>query len=152
MGSRAPPFQPPEAIGLRTHFAWAGFDADGRLGAFVAAPGGAAALLRNEGDGTFVNVSHASGLGDLAPARFRMWADFDGDERRCRRCRWKRRSYRRPGADQARRQRRGHRPDRTARSRGRRDLHQDGGRRRTDRRQRRRELRGQVGCLRRALR
>ena len=76
-----PPFQPPEAVGLRTHFAWADFDSDGRLDAFVVAPGGATALLRNEGDGTFVNVSHASGLGDLAPARFGMWADFDGDGR-----------------------------------------------------------------------
>ena len=76
-----PPFQPPGALGLRTHFAWADFDGDGRLDAFVVAPGGAAALLRNVGDGTFVNVSHASGLGDLSPSRFGMWADFDGDGR-----------------------------------------------------------------------
>ncbi|MDP6762996.1 MAG: FG-GAP-like repeat-containing protein, partial [Planctomycetota bacterium] len=77
----APPYQPPGAVGLRTHFAWADFDGDGRLDAFVVAPGGATALLRNEGDGTFSDVSHARGLGGLAPARFGMWADFDGDGR-----------------------------------------------------------------------
>ncbi|MDP6763916.1 MAG: FG-GAP-like repeat-containing protein [Planctomycetota bacterium] len=76
-----PPVQSPNAVGLRTHFAWADFDADGILDAFVVAPGGATALLRGKGDGTFANVSHASGFGELAPARFGMWADFDGDQR-----------------------------------------------------------------------
>ncbi len=59
---------------------WVDYDNDGDLDLFVSVlyPGHASRLFRNEGDGTFVDVTYLAGL-DVPDGQAGVWADFDGD-------------------------------------------------------------------------
>ena len=80
--------------GVATEFAprhwagsWADYDNDGRLDLYVAngsannlaTPDGANTLYRNNGDGTFTDVTGQTGTGDIYPAMRNVWADYDND-------------------------------------------------------------------------
>ncbi len=76
---------------LSTHASWADFDNDGWLDLFVLGTGETALdvgrksrLYRNNGDGTFTDVTASAGLADLLPGQrpsSASWADYDGDGR-----------------------------------------------------------------------
>ncbi|MCB9914914.1 MAG: VCBS repeat-containing protein [Planctomycetes bacterium] len=68
---------PPAERGPSYH--WGDVDRDGRLDVFVARPGAADLLLRNEGDGVFVDVTERSGLGTSRGSAAGLWLDYDGD-------------------------------------------------------------------------
>ncbi|HUG52658.1 MAG TPA: CRTAC1 family protein, partial [Vicinamibacteria bacterium] len=64
----------------RTHTAaWADFDGDGWLDLFVGNEESPAALFRNRGDGTFVDVAAAAGVGRTAFTKGAAWGDYDLD-------------------------------------------------------------------------
>jgi hypothetical protein len=64
----------------RTHSAaWADFDGDGWLDVFVGHEETPAALFRNRGDGTFVDVGRAAGVDRNAFTKGAAWGDYDGD-------------------------------------------------------------------------
>ncbi len=66
----------------RTHSAaWADFDGDGWLDVFVAHEESKAALFKNQGDGTFVDVAHAAGVDRVSFAKGATWGDYDNDGR-----------------------------------------------------------------------
>jgi hypothetical protein len=66
----------------RTHSAaWADFDGDGHLDVFVAHEESKAALFRNRGDGTFVDVAAAAGVDRATFAKGAAWGDYDDDGR-----------------------------------------------------------------------
>ena len=65
--------------GVPIGFWWADFDADGLQDAFAIDMNGAPRLLRNQGDGSFVDVTRVSGLDALSATRFASWQDFDRD-------------------------------------------------------------------------
>src|SRR5690349_12715366 len=58
---------------------WQDYDGDGLQDAFAIDARGAVRLLRNEGDGSFVDVTRVSGLDGLCAASFASWHDFDRD-------------------------------------------------------------------------
>jgi len=58
---------------------WADFDADGWLDLYVANDVSDNALYRNQGDGTFENVSHAALVADYRGAMGLAVGDWDGD-------------------------------------------------------------------------
>ncbi|MEZ6019172.1 MAG: VCBS repeat-containing protein [Planctomycetota bacterium] len=60
-------------------FGWQDFDGDGLLDALAISPAGQLQLLRNQGDGTFLDVTSSVGLQDLQNASFALWGDYDGD-------------------------------------------------------------------------
>ena len=62
----------------RSTFAWADYDRDGNLDAYVVLDG-SGSLLRADGEGGFTNATEAAGLAPLPPTRFALWGDFDGD-------------------------------------------------------------------------
>ena len=69
----------PDATGYGT--GWADYDNDGDLDLYVA-NFGASKLFRNEGDGSFTDVTAASGVGDPDADHRTMgvaWGDYDGD-------------------------------------------------------------------------
>ena len=69
----------PDATGYGT--GWADYDNDGDLDLYVA-NFGASKLFRNEGDGTFIDVTAASGVGDPDADHRTMgvaWGDYNGD-------------------------------------------------------------------------
>ena len=59
---------------------WVDYDNDGDLDLFVSVlyPGHASRLFRNQGDGTFWDVTYLAGL-DVPDGQAGVWADFDGD-------------------------------------------------------------------------
>jgi len=66
----------------RTHSAaWADFDGDGWLDLFVGHEESKAALFRNQGDGTFVDVAHAAGVDRASFVKGATWGDYDNDGR-----------------------------------------------------------------------
>ncbi|MEO2161230.1 MAG: VCBS repeat-containing protein, partial [bacterium] len=58
---------------------WADVDGDGLLDLFALPPGEAPRILRNAGDGSFEDVTRASGLGAFGGASAALWNDIDGD-------------------------------------------------------------------------
>lgn len=72
------------AAGIRTAnaqgraAAWADFDRDGRLDLFIANVG-SDFLFKNNGNGTFTDVTAMAGLGDAAVGASAAWADYDKD-------------------------------------------------------------------------
>lgn len=58
---------------------WIDYDADGLLDALLIDAAGPAKLRRNAGDGTFVDVTRESGLGELEGVTQAHWEDFDAD-------------------------------------------------------------------------
>jgi hypothetical protein len=65
--------------GLTLGVAWGDYDADGDQDMYAANDFGRDALLRNNGDGTFGDVSHASGADDPGYGMSSTWGDIDND-------------------------------------------------------------------------
>jgi hypothetical protein len=59
--------------------AWADYDNDGHLDLYVAVSGGSNKLFRNQGNGTFADVSAESGTDDAADGFGAAWGDYNGD-------------------------------------------------------------------------
>ena len=59
--------------------AWCDFDGDRLLDIAMVTRSGELRLLANDGQGAFVDVTTALGLGDVGTARFTLWSDVDGD-------------------------------------------------------------------------
>lgn len=60
---------------------WGDFDGDGLNDVAVIDPRRGVKLLRNRGDGSFADVTHAAGLGDTVGTRLARWTDYDVDRR-----------------------------------------------------------------------
>ena len=58
---------------------WGDFDADGLDDALTLTSEGGVQLLHNLGDGSFVEVTHLSGLEAVSNGVFAIWQDHDGD-------------------------------------------------------------------------
>ena len=58
---------------------WGDYDGDGRLDLYVTNSGGANTLFRNNGDGTFTNVTAAAGVAHGGNSQGAVWGDYDGD-------------------------------------------------------------------------
>ncbi|MDA1013423.1 MAG: VCBS repeat-containing protein [Planctomycetota bacterium] len=65
--------------GLTLGIAWADYDEDGDQDIYVANDFGRNALLRNEGDGTFSDVSKESGTSNIGYGMSSSFADIDND-------------------------------------------------------------------------
>ena len=59
--------------------AWADYDADGDVDLYVANYGSANVLYRNNGNGTFTDVTTTAGVGHAGATRGVAWGDYDGD-------------------------------------------------------------------------
>ena len=59
--------------------AWADYDNDGFVDLFVGNENAAGQLFRNKGDGTFVDVAAAAGVGQGAFTKGAVWGDYDND-------------------------------------------------------------------------
>ncbi len=59
--------------------AWADYDADGDFDLYLGNLKGRNALYRNEGDGTFTDVTEAAGVADDKWTEGVSWADYDND-------------------------------------------------------------------------
>jgi hypothetical protein len=65
----------------RTHSAaWADFDNDGWVDLFIGHEETPSQLFRNRGDGTFADVSRASGVDRVAFTKGAAWGDYDNDD------------------------------------------------------------------------
>ncbi len=60
---------------------WADFDNDGLLDLFVGNENAPSQLFHNNGDGTFTDVAHISGVDRIAITKSAAWGDFDNDGR-----------------------------------------------------------------------
>lgn len=67
--------------GLTLGIAWGDYDGDGRPDVYVANDFGRNALLKNNGDGNFTDVSQATGTLDIGFGMSATFADFDNDGR-----------------------------------------------------------------------
>ncbi len=67
-----------EEGGITSHTVWADYDNDGLVDLFQANIG-VSFLYRNEGDGTFSEVSTESGLGEFLFTNSAIWFDFNND-------------------------------------------------------------------------
>jgi hypothetical protein len=70
------------AAGEGAGTSWADYDNDGDYDLFVSNMNGSARLYRNNGDGTFTNVTQAAGLRDqtiLSSTRSGIWGDYNND-------------------------------------------------------------------------
>ena len=65
--------------GLTLGVAWGDYDADGDQDVYVANDYGRDALLRNNGNGTFTDVSRESGADDTGYGMSATWGDIDND-------------------------------------------------------------------------
>jgi hypothetical protein len=65
--------------GVGRGVAWADYDADGDYDLYLGNLEGANALFRNEGDGTFVDVTKSAGVADDGWTEGVSWADYDND-------------------------------------------------------------------------
>ena len=65
--------------GLTLGVAWGDYDSDGDVDMYVANDFGRDALLRNNGDGTFTDVSKESGAFDPGYGMSATWGDIDND-------------------------------------------------------------------------
>ena len=59
--------------------AWGDFNNDGNIDLFVGAENGVSHLFRNNGDGTFTDVSHHAGVDRTAFTKGAVWGDYDND-------------------------------------------------------------------------
>jgi FG-GAP-like repeat/PPIC-type PPIASE domain/ASPIC and UnbV len=67
------------ALGASQTAAWADIDNDGNLDLFIANENTPSQLFRNKGDGTFEDISHASGIDKTAFSKGVVAADYDKD-------------------------------------------------------------------------
>ncbi len=75
------PRSTPSAPAGWSTFWWGDYDADGLADAWVVGEGGRGRLLRNAGDGAFVDATTGAGLERVAQAYMALWADYDRDRR-----------------------------------------------------------------------
>ncbi len=68
-----------DETGLTLGVAWGDYDADGDQDMYASNDFGRDALLRNNGDGTFTDVSHESGADDPGYGMSSAWGDIDND-------------------------------------------------------------------------
>lgn len=71
--------QPPAQAPLGPTYRFGDYDRDGLADVYVVRGGAADLLYRNLGDGTFVDVTGATGLSGVTGTRLALWQDFDGD-------------------------------------------------------------------------
>ncbi|MBR9979275.1 MAG: CRTAC1 family protein [Bacteroidetes bacterium] len=68
------------SLGLPPGYAvWADFDNDGWVDAYIVNGGDHDKLVRNNGDGTFTDVTTASGISNPAPTVTPIWLDYNND-------------------------------------------------------------------------
>ena len=60
---------------------WGDYDNDGKLDVYAANGGAGDALWRNNGDGTFTNVTSTAGISNPSPTVTPIWLDMDRDGR-----------------------------------------------------------------------
>ena len=78
-GSSFAIIQPNTLKGNPVWSAWGDFDLDGDLDLAVARFNGPNLLFRNNGNGTFTDVSAASGVNDVRDSERIFWVDYDND-------------------------------------------------------------------------
>ncbi len=70
--------KPGEAHGVSTAVAWADYDNDGHLDLYIV-KWGWNLLYRNNGDGTFTDVTDRAGVGDRGNGNAAVWLDYNDD-------------------------------------------------------------------------
>src|SRR5262249_57659274 len=59
--------------------AWVDYDNDGKLDLYVTSTRGGNVLFRNNGDGTFTDVTKQAGLAHVGHSQTALFFDYDGD-------------------------------------------------------------------------
>jgi hypothetical protein len=62
-------------------FQWGDFDGDARVDVALVSASGELRLLRNQGDGGFVDATEQAGLEGVTAGHFVLWEDYDADGR-----------------------------------------------------------------------